>query len=197
MRRILTATVAVLLALSGTAMAQDTKAAAPAAEKTLALKDLPQSLSYVERGPASNAIQWLATIMLQVDPRGDITGETLAVYENILVAEMRAKAMQQLIAMDLDFDGLLLPEERDAVLSRMDSRRKVDAALILSAADANGDGAISTDEMREAARAPGALDRRSENALAQARDLMFFDLDDDGAVNLQEMARGVRGMMVE
>ena len=192
MRGLCMATAAGLMALVGAAMAQE-----QADQKTLTRKDLPRSLNYVERGPASNAIQRLATVMLQVDPEGNVNGQTLAVYESILVAELRAKAMQQLIAMDLDFDGVLLKDERTAVLGRMDSRRKVEVALILSAADSDGDGAISTDEMRNAASAPTALDRRTENALTQARDLMVFDLDSDGEVTLQEMARGVRGMFGE
>lgn len=189
------------LALPGAGWAQTSQQSqsegGQAAAKVLRPADLPQSLGYVERGPASSALQRLATVALEVDPEGNVNAETLAVYHSILIARSRARAFQRLVEIDLDFDGNITAAERVAVLSRLDARRRVDVALVLSGADLDGDDVISAQEVREAVRGTELTDRQSENRMQQARDLMFFDVDADGEVTLKEMARAVRAMFAE
>ena len=164
---------------------------ADSSDQRVSANDLPRNLSFLKRGTASNTMQRLAGIMLQIDPEGNVTPEAMATYESILRARARAGALQHLAALDLDFDGTLSQEERSAVLSRMDSRNKVAVVMALSDADADADGVISTREMWQAAKAATLSDPRSQSELQMARDLMALDFDGDGRLTLSEMQASV------
>jgi len=161
----------------------------------MSVDDLPQSLNIIKRGSASTAIQRLAGIMLLIDPEGNVTTETLVIYESILLARARASALQHLAELDLDFDGTLTQAERRAVLSRMDSRNKVAVVMALSGADTDADGVISSGEMWRAAGNVTLSERRSQNDLRMARDLMILDFDGDGRLTLSEMQDSVQAIV--
>ena len=159
--------------------------------------ELPPSLRNLAQREPERALRQLAEIVLRAAPDGALSPEALATYESILIARARAAEMQEMLALDLDFDGRVTAEERDAVWSRMDSRSKVSATLAMSGADGDGDGVITLVEMVAAVRQTAELDRRGNGELQQVRDMMVFDFDGDGTLTLQELRRAVYGLKRE
>ncbi len=60
---------------------------ADSSDQRVSANDLPRNLSFLKRGTASNTMQRLAGIMLQIDPEGNVTPEAMATYESILRAQ--------------------------------------------------------------------------------------------------------------
>ena len=180
---------------SGAAVAESTDDSKTPERKMPSLADLPDSLRHIERATVSNAAQQVGVAMLAVDPDGNVSAESLARYETVLIAAQRAQEMQQLIAVDLDFDGSISAAERKIVVNRMERHQRVQLALLLAEADSDADGVISGPEMRAVVVKQTGSSKMSKRNLDRARDLMIFDLDGDGVATLREMAKAVRAML--
>ena len=163
-------------------------------------KPLPDSIQRLLGDNESRAIEMIANKMLELQVDGIITKDSLDNFQKSAIADGRAKIMQGLLAMDLDFDGSISPEElkimRDTPPSRRNGRRMKRAELELFVVDADLDnnGTLDFDELRKHVikRYNATNDRRRNRRHDWAFDLLALDLDGDGQLSIPEMARSIR-----
>lgn len=125
-----------------------------------------------------------------IDPAG------LERYIALVRAEARARAMQRLLAADLDNDGVVTAEETAALAAAASARERGRLRQGQLAADVDGDGAVTMEELRAAGQL-AALDRLSEADAEVLRGFMACDLDGDGRVSLAEVREVTRLLAVE
>lgn len=98
----------------------------------------------------------------------------------IVADEMSRARAERFDRLDLDGSGALDAAEREAARAAQADRRRELAARRFERLDADGSGRLEADEM-------SGLDRRL------ARRLSSHDLNEDGAVTLEELTEGRRG----
>ena len=111
-------------------------------------------------------------------------------------AKARARAVEDLMAADLNADGVLSGPEVIAAGRAMSPRA---SGLLWSRhgrADTDGDGSVDGVELAAYARAR-ALAAMGPVEAARAHDLMLLDLDADGRVTLDEVALAMQALRGE
>lgn len=125
-----------------------------------------------------------------IDPAG------LERYIALERAEARARAMQRLLAADLDNDGVVAAAELASLADAASARERGRLRQRHLAADVDGDGAVTMEELRDAGQA-AALDKLSDSDADVLRGFMACDLDGDGRVSLEEVREVTRLLAVE
>lgn len=101
-------------------------------------------------------------------------------------AAARAEAARRLLQADADDDGMVSQDELLAFVAVSEAGGRGPVLLAHRAADTDGDGAASPDEIRTAARNAATAEVNEEEAL-ELRSLLAFDLDRDGRATLPEI----------
>ena len=158
---------------------------------------LPKSIEAMVGDDTQRAIKRIAHRMLELQPDGIITQEVIDNYIKSAVAQNRAQVMQGILSLDLDFDGVLSEEELDIARLSSQSRRMIkrsDLELMIIDADLDANNQLDFDELRQhvvrtvQTDANRRLPRREQFVV----DLMALDMDGDGVVTIQEMAKVLR-----
>jgi hypothetical protein len=143
----------------------------------------------IRRNPGS-LVEDAAEVILSFGAAGGIGPDGLKTAVLAARAKVRARETERFLRADLDNDGTMTGTEVDGLIARtyMGGRGKL--KVTQSLADADGDGTITATELRRYADA-AAEAAVSDEDVAEAMALMAFDLDADGNVRLDEVARGV------
>lgn len=124
-----------------------------------------------------------------------VEGLDAAGVERLLALEraaIRARALGDWLAADLDNDGAISAAEAEAFLPLMAARPRAGAALAVMQADANGDGLSDPAELRAAADRQ-ALTRIDVQEAAALAALLTLDRDGDGVLTLAEARAATDG----
>ena len=158
-----------LAAVPGNGLAQD--GSVFASEENRNLMDL---------GP-DVAIEALTQRLLDLAPDGRLTRDGLDYAIQSGAARGRSWRASEILSFDLDRDGTLSADEvrRHGEFASAARKRELDG--IMTAADADGDGALSAAEIAE------ETDRDLLRDWTFAEDLLLMDVDGDGAVTTGEI----------
>lgn len=124
-----------------------------------------------------------------------VEGLDAAGVERLLALEraaIRARALGDWLAADLDNDGAISAAEAEAFLPLLAARPRAGAALAVMQADANGDGLADPAELRAAADRQ-ALTRIDVQEAAALAALLTLDRDGDGVLTLAEARAATDG----
>ena len=162
-------------------------------------KDLPKSIQSLIGHNTEDSITNIAGRMLELTPDGVITQDIIDIYQKSLLADERARLMQQILSIDLDFDGILDEQDLDAarmMTNRRNSLRRAQLELMLLDADLNSDGMLDFDEIRlHVIMSTDAHSRRSTSRRNRLIiDIMALDTDNDEKVTIPEMAKAIRAL---
>lgn len=145
----------------------------------------------IERDP-QRAIRQFAEMITRIDKSGVLSELAMNRMYMIRMAEARAKIIQPLIAMDLDFDGLISEVEIAAFEAGNFDRNKTEMILMVAEGDRDGDRQLTFEEMRYIAARRANSSRYMPRDYEATRDLLKLDLDNDGELTIPEMVEAVK-----
>ncbi len=168
---------------------QETAKASPEAAQ-----HLQQFRKQLSKNPAQNASSLLSQF-LNVAPEGRLTREAVNRQKRAQVALSRGTMLGQFLAFDLDGDGAITTEERDATLAAANgNNRSQQIMLAFLEGDADGNDTLSPEELRKYAskRAEGSTSQRAR--ARSGENYLVFDLDGDGTIEAKEVRDGLAAL---
>lgn len=150
---------------------------------------LPESIVRRIEKSKGRAAEQYANEMYSIDPSGNINAASISKYFGFLVAERRARALEQLAIYDQDFDGSLTLSELGDALERtsLSGRERVRFSILITRGDVDQDGALSNAEMLDVIRRTHTVREVKTSRNRGVEQLMAFDLDNNGTATLAEM----------
>ena len=137
----------------------------------------------------------IANTIFSISPLGIVTTEALDVHQHRSIAARRANEIEKLLRDDLDGDGTISAAEIELQMPYLNASQKAQLTLSVLENDENDDGALSPSEIFATAEKAIEGNRRGGNR--QADQIMAFDVNADGAVDLSEVSRVVAALHLE
>lgn len=147
-------------------------------------RQVTQMLSSIERGQLDQVIQTTIQQFFQLAPFGELSEDSMELWNKRAIAMARAGLLAQYLRYDLDGDGAVSKVEMEGLYGN-DAARII---ALLGSSDLNNDGEISAEELRQVTT-DQAKQQQNRN---QAGYLMAFDLDENGVVVVDELLKGLR-----
>lgn len=122
-----------------------------------------------------------------------ITGAQLQLYVDYKLAGLRSYALGELAAADLDGDGAVSTSEKAQAMALHSRGLRSRLSRLHRAADQDGDGNVSGEELHTY---PGiyAAGEFGDSDRQRVMSVLAFDLDQDGAVTLEELNEGLNAL---
>lgn len=138
-------------------------------------------------------LQVMSQHIFQISPTGVATRDAAQVQRQRQFARVRSQEITTLLRLDLDGDGNVTSAEIDTQIGYMSTQERGQIAVKLLELDENGDQVLSLTEILESARA--WADQQNRGNIDQTLDtVMAFDADEDGRVDLNEVASVLAAM---
>ena len=137
------------------------------------------------RALAEPVLEEVMTIAYGYGAKAAVTPAAIATYSAHKRAGARARAIEDLLRVDLNGDMTIDRDEVDAVDLSLSGRQRGLAWTRLRRADTDTDGTVNLDELRAYADLR-ALRHYSATAAQRTRDLMMLDIDGDGQLTVPE-----------
>lgn len=184
--------VMILLMGMGAARAQDASVAV-ASDGSALIEAMPAKRLKALKASPEGFLKDAAEVIYAAGHDGRIDAAGIEVFISLRRAEARARRIGLFLAADMNNDGTIGRDEVRLFAATLNARRRGEIEWGFDLADIDADRAVTMVELRSYAETV-ALDLLDELDAAGLRSLMLFDLDNDGAVAMDEMVSAVSAL---
>lgn len=150
---------------------------------------LPANIQcHITRNPA-RFLQSVAPLLFGISPDGIVTQELVTLKRDRRRADARAERIADILKYDTDGDGGLSAGELEALLPTLPAQERGKLSVFVIQTDADKDGDLTFTEILNAMK---QLEKSINPSSSQNRiEIMAFDYNEDGKVDLAEIAKVV------
>lgn len=175
-----------LLAIAGPVSAQD----ALALERLAS--GLPAEIQQTIRAEgAARFLQRASQTLFTYSPDGVLTSEEIEVFGRLQMAEQRAQYLQSFLRYDLNGNMEVSQEEFEALKSVLERGSKAALSLLFINGDLDQDGVLTSEEIAS------SFQPREQRTDEFASQLLLFDVNEDGRVDLLEISGVANAVLPE
>lgn len=131
---------------------------------------------------AARFLQRASQTLFTYSPDGVLTSEAIEVFGRLQVAEQRAQYLQSFLRYDLNGNMEVSEDEFEALKSLLERGSKAALSLLLINGDLDQDGVLTSEEIAS------SFQPREQRTDEFASQLLLFDVNDDGRVDLVEIS---------